>query len=391
MKKTTIGRNSDNDIVAKDRAKSKSKNNRKKIGLCAVIAVIIVVILLTVIGGNKSQPQDIYFTGEYPPVTNVAYYGITAKEALQAVKKVTKEDAKKNGGAGRLDVVALDKEAKRIADAKKVQFTGVWIDEFESVKLELIQNDTQLTGYCHTTSHGSEWDTPEGMQSIKGTISGNIATFSYYCPDEESYYEYYKKVTFDIELLSDTRMIMKFADSGRECAYFYKQNIPILNKMESNISTPKYRVGDVVEVGGPNSVLYEVSADGQCTNAISISSNSGLKGVVFEVSADGKYGQAVSISSACCGWDDAKIWCSELECGWKMPTKSDLLIIYNQYATCSAFRNACESVGVHFDCWQYWSCEHSGSSACYVDMGDGDFGYIHKGNGMLVRAVTVLE
>lgn len=102
MKKTTIGRNSDNDIVAKDRAKSKSKNNRKKIGLCAVIAVIID-------GTSFAAPNAL---GNIARV--IDKYGITAKEALQAVKKVTKEDAKKNGGAGRLDVVALDKEAKRI-------------------------------------------------------------------------------------------------------------------------------------------------------------------------------------------------------------------------------------------------------------------------------------
>ncbi len=148
-------------------------------------------------------------------------YDITAKEALQAVKKVTKEDANKNGGAGMLNAIALDKEANKIAKRRSTQFTGVWIDEWQSTKLELKQNGSQLTGYYHTTSHGTEWDTPEGMQSIKGTISGNIASFSYTCFDEESYKEYSKKVTANIKLLSDTKM--EWIIDGRSCGYLYKQ------------------------------------------------------------------------------------------------------------------------------------------------------------------------
>lgn len=186
-------------------------------------------------------------------------YNITAKEALQAVKKVTKENAQKNGGAGILDVVALDKEAKRIAEEKRkftpqatytskssqpensnpngsttlnpsilgirkeaLQFTGVWINNEQTTKLDLKQNGTRLTGYYHTTDHGCEWDDPHCMQSIAGTISGNTANFTFYTPHEGG-----KNITVTLKLLSETKM--EWVNSKKYNAYlsgsiyFYKQ------------------------------------------------------------------------------------------------------------------------------------------------------------------------
>lgn len=201
-------------------------------------------------------------------------YNITAKEALQAVKKVTKENAQKNGSAGILDVVALDKEAKRIAEETRkltpqatytsksnqpensnsngsttlnpsipgirkeaLQFTGVWIDNEQTTKLDLKQNGTRLTGYYHTTDHGCEWDDPYCMQSIAGTISGNTANFTFYSPHEGG-----KNITVTLKLLSETKM--EWVNSKKYNAYLsgsiylYKQrsveNSPRQTKVTHN-------------------------------------------------------------------------------------------------------------------------------------------------------------
>ncbi len=188
-------------------------------------------------------------------------YNITAKEALQAVKKITKENAQKNGGSGILDVVALDKEAKRIAEEthkstppatyaptsksnqtensntngsttlnpsipedrkETLQFTGVWIDNEQTTKLDLKQSGNRLTGYYHTTDHGCEWDDPNCTQSITGTISGNTANFTFYSPHEGG-----KNITVTLKLLSETKMewvnSKKYNAYLSSSIYLYKQ------------------------------------------------------------------------------------------------------------------------------------------------------------------------
>lgn len=90
-------------------------------------------------------------------------YGITAKEAMQAVKTVTKENAHKHGGAGILDISALDREAKKIAERKTnpateqndYKYHGVlayrlvsMVDEFETLELVNTSNrDIRVVGY----------------------------------------------------------------------------------------------------------------------------------------------------------------------------------------------------------------------------------------------------
>ena len=48
-------------------------------------------------------------------------YGLTGKEALQAVKDVTKANADRNSTAGVLDLVDLDRKAREISDLKKME------------------------------------------------------------------------------------------------------------------------------------------------------------------------------------------------------------------------------------------------------------------------------
>lgn len=203
-------------------------------------------------------------------------YNITAKEALQAVKKVTKENAQKNGGSGILDVVALDKEAKRIAEEthkstppatyaptsksqsnqtensntnggttlnpsiledrkETLQFTGVWIDNEQTTKLDLKQSGSRLTGYYHTTDHGCEWDDPNCTQSITGTISGNTANFTFYSPHEGG-----KNITVTLKLLSETKMewvnSKKYNAYLSSSIYLYKQGYVENNPRQTNVT-----------------------------------------------------------------------------------------------------------------------------------------------------------
>ncbi len=188
-------------------------------------------------------------------------YDITAKEALQAVKKVTKENALKYGGAGMLDVVALDKEVKNNVSAQSqnttdagtdgetggasifelyekvkmgveniinptiepMQFAGVWIDNMQTIKLNLQQNDDQLVGYYTTTSHGGELDDPLSAQYLVGVISGDTAMFPYEYYSETSCRDNKEGVFATLKLLSDTKMEWT-TDGGYGPIYLYRQD-----------------------------------------------------------------------------------------------------------------------------------------------------------------------
>ena len=96
----------------------------------------------------------------------------------------------------------------------------------------------------------------------------------------------------------------------------------------------------------------------------------GKQGVVFAVTPDGQHGKIVCLQDlGIAEWDDAKSICANLGSGWRLPTKAELLAIYE-------VKNELNSMligrGALITTRSYWSStEYDADSAWFVDMYDG--------------------
>jgi len=79
-------------------------------------------------------------------------------------------------------------------------FSGTWIDSYESTKLVLKQNGNTVSGTIYTTSHGCEWDYPECAERVTGTVTNGVATITYYSAYQG------KKLSAKLKLISNTKM-----------------------------------------------------------------------------------------------------------------------------------------------------------------------------------------
>ena len=106
-------------------------------------------------------------------------------------------------------LIILDAEFKRLGMTAKIDvhtqnqttdFAGTWIDEYESTKLVIRQNVDKISGDIYTTSHGCEWDDPECVEPVTGTIVNGVATITFY-----SVYQG-KNLNAKLKLISNTKM-----------------------------------------------------------------------------------------------------------------------------------------------------------------------------------------
>jgi hypothetical protein len=115
----------------------------------------------------------------------------------------------------------------------------------------------------------------------------------------------------------------------------------------------------------------------------------GKKGVVFEVSEDGLSGKIISLTepSYQLDWDEACYWCASLGNGWYLPTKDELLTIYENLDKLNATleRRDVEKIGNYY----YWSStEYNADRAWLVNVYDGITFYNGKNGRSYVRAVS---
>lgn len=115
------------------------------------------------------------------------------------------------------------------------------------------------------------------------------------------------------------------------------------------------------------------------------------QGVVFVVTPDGKHGKIVSLYDlGKFDWWEANTQCSSLGSGWRLPTKAELLLIYELQHKLNSVLIA---VGDAFNTW-YWSadeCESDSAwavSAWAVYMYNGGTFNGSKGDSNYVRAVS---
>ena len=150
------------------------------------------------------------------------------------------------------------------------------------------------------------------------------------------------------------------------CAFpTFAQHVRVDADMEqrSNTQTSKrYRVGDMVQIGGE-------------------------LGIVFAVTTDGQHGKAMSTSQTQKKWDDAKAWCAQLGRGWRLPSRDELRVIFNKKSELNAHLEA--NGYTHIAGWWHWTSESEGSDcAWYVTMGNGYTFYNYKHFNYDVRAVS---
>lgn len=114
----------------------------------------------------------------------------------------------------------------------------------------------------------------------------------------------------------------------------------------------------------------------------------GKPGIVVVLYDDaGEHGLLVSVEETQCDWSAAKSWCANLGSGWKLPSKSQLLMIYRNKAKINAALEA-RGWGVLLDL--YWSSDaYDADCAWFVDMSNGYTGGNYKNRDYYyVRAVS---
>ena len=134
------------------------------------------------------------------------------------------------------------------------------------------------------------------------------------------------------------------------CAFpAFAQHVRVDADMEqrSNTQTSKrYRVGDMVLIGGE-------------------------LGIVFAVTTDGQHGKAMSTSQTEKSWYDANAWCAQLGRGWRLPLLDEWRMIFNKKSELNAHLEA--NGYTHIANSWHWASESKDSGrAWYVDMTNGD-------------------
>ena len=115
----------------------------------------------------------------------------------------------------------------------------------------------------------------------------------------------------------------------------------------------------------------------------------GVKGVVFEVTEDGEHGKVLCANQApnYMSWGEAKTWCSNLGSGWYLPTKEELLLIYQNKA---ALNSTLATIGGKIiSYYWYWSSTVFDSDCAWnVLMSYGSTSSNNKNFNSYVRAVS---
>ena len=116
----------------------------------------------------------------------------------------------------------------------------------------------------------------------------------------------------------------------------------------------------------------------------------GKQGIVFAVTSDGRHGKIVSLTDlGLMSWDAAEAKCYSLGASWRLPTKDELLAIYDIKSVINSTLSAVSAVGNRIDTQCYWSSTFFDSScAWYVYMSNGDTNSNYKFYNNYVRAVS---
>ena len=103
---------------------------------------------------------------------------------------------------------------------------------------------------------------------------------------------------------------------------------------------PPYSVGDLVNVGGAD-------------------------GIVFSVTAGGRHGKAMSVSQRRGEWYEADAWCKQYGKRWRLPSSDELMMIYKEVNTLNSSLQA-KGYTLLSDTY-YWTSEETGRYTIYGD------------------------
>lgn len=115
--------------------------------------------------------------------------------------------------------------------------------------------------------------------------------------------------------------------------------------------------------------------------------HNGAPGIVVVLYDDaGEHGLLVSAEETRCNWNAAKSWCTNLGSGWKLPSKSQLLMISRNKEKINTALAAKGFEPVGYGCWS--SDEYDADCAWFVLMTNGYTYYANNYNPYCVRAVS---
>lgn len=135
-----------------------------------------------------------------------------------------------------------------------------------------------------------------------------------------------------------------------------------IESSDDSTQTVRHKVGDIIQIGDE-------------------------LGIVFAISSDGMHGKAMSLSQTQCDWWDAIDWCWNLGGDWRLPTRSELLMISENRKRID--RRLKSNGATRCKDYVYWSSEElSEDEARRVSMDDGHTYRSRKYNSYYVRAVS---
>ena len=113
----------------------------------------------------------------------------------------------------------------------------------------------------------------------------------------------------------------------------------------------------------------------------------GKRGVVIEISNGGRNGKILSLNDTKCDWEDAKQWCRNHGTGWYLPSKYELLAIYQNKQNVNCWLKKYK--GGTLENSYYWSStEYDSGLAWYVSMNYGFTDLSTESLDYYVRAVS---
>lgn len=136
-------------------------------------------------------------------------------------------------------------------------------------------------------------------------------------------------------------------------------------------------------------LLFATPSMAQKTYAIGDSIKvDGVSAVVFALSDDGQHGMAVSCRQKLWPWPYTANYCTKMGPSWRMPTRAELLSIYQQK---EALNKTLSQLGrTPIEPRWYWSSEEDKASghAWHVNLGSGEVEHDDKGYDFPVRGVA---
>ena len=279
----------------------------------------------------------------------------------------------------RADVV----QAESLCKALELAGVDYWIDRNIHGSANFLTEITRYISSCKvvlfiasSNSAKSEWTQREilfALKHHKEILPYRIENFSFADNPELDF------IFTTIQWIESEQEVITSLDKLDCCGKTLTQTDP----------TKTYKVGDYYNDGVREGVVFEVSTDGKHGKIVSMMQSKFLRWTSDDterrrlIGADSETDGAANMAKvkAISGWQDkfpAFAWCADLGEGWYLPSKEELITIYNSKVDirrnlvdnlCDRYWTSTEIDGMYADCFCVWSVY---MRLCVVDLSEKD-------------------